>query len=74
MRVRQWQCGDCGAWLDAGWSRHVHMQAKEPTMTELRAMRTAEEAGLEGIVPDAFDRVATTTYWRTFKEPMRDKQ
>lgn len=73
MRVIQWQCPDCGQWLDDGWSRHVHVSQPEPSLTDMRAMRLAEESGLVGIVPDAFDKVATTTYWRTGKEPKRDK-
>lgn len=69
--VVEWQCPDCGQWVPAAWWRHVHMTLPEPTMDEMRAMRTAEEAGLEGIVPDAFAKVTTTIYWRTGKEPSR---
>jgi hypothetical protein len=43
-------------------------------MAEMRAMRTADEAGLAGIVPDAFEKVAVETYYRTGKEPTRKRK
>lgn len=42
-------------------------------MAEMQSMRLADEAGLAGIVPDAFEKSATDIYMRTGKEPLRNK-
>jgi hypothetical protein len=68
----EWQCPTCAAWVPGWAGRHVHVKTYQPDMSELRQMRAAEEAGLEGIVPDAFEKATLDTYWWTGAENARN--
>jgi hypothetical protein len=62
----EWQCGHCGAWVSAGWWRHSHITHTEPTFEEMVAMRARGEGLNES-------SAKVHTYYRTGKEPTRDK-
>lgn len=67
----EWQC-TCGRWIPVGYSQHVHADTTEPTFEQMHAMRRAAEAGLEGVVPDAFTATAQrTVILRTKEMPTR---
>lgn len=70
---RQWQCGECGAWVDAGWSRHVHLGTPEaPSMEAMIMARRVEELGGASAAPSIEGKTPLTTYLRTYREPTRD--
>lgn len=67
----EWQC-TCGRWIPVGYSQHVHAEAPEPSFAQMHDMRRAAEAGLEGVVPDAFTTAAErTVVLRTKEMPTR---
>lgn len=67
----EWQC-TCGRWIPVGYSQHVHAEAVEPSFEKMVEMRRAAEAGLEGVVPDAFTTAAErTVILRTKDMPVR---
>lgn len=70
--LHKWQCGHCKQWVGGCYMHHIHATQVEATMAEMLAQRAAMEAGLEGIVPDPFEKTATVTYWRTGKEPTKE--
>lgn len=69
--MKQWQCGHCGAWVDAGWTRHAHVGAAEAAgLDDLIMQRRVQEMG--GAAPVLDGTAPVVTYWRTFKEPTRE--
>lgn len=67
----EWQC-TCGAWVPVGYSAHPHVAPKALDFEQLHAMRSAAEAGLSGVVPDALnDDVTITKVLRTKEMPTR---
>lgn len=68
-RAWQWQCPTCGGWIDAGWWRHSHVTNRNPTAAELIAARAAGAA--DPLQSAGGAEVAT--YFRTGKEPTREK-
>lgn len=73
LNPMQWQCGECGGWVDAGWSMHVHYATREPSLDEMVAARRMDEA-LPGS-SNAFAPMETslTTYFRDGGELTREK-
>jgi hypothetical protein len=71
--MKQWQCGECGAWLCDMWGRHVHMHVSEPTLEDMIAARRLAELHIPTDAPLQTKTESVTTYWRTGKEPTRDK-
>lgn len=66
--MKQWKCPTCGAWVDAGWWRHVHVKLKEPDLGSIM------EARLRGdLDPLGSAEVNLDTYMRTGKEPTREE-
>jgi len=71
---QQWQCGECAAWVDSGYSRHVHLHETAPTLDSMIEARRMLELNMPTTDPLAAGIADTsTTYWRTGKEPTRDK-
>lgn len=71
MTPSEWQC-TCGAWVPIGYSHHPHTVAKEVKFADLHAMRVAQEAGLEGVVPNVLnDDMEVVRVWRTKEMPTR---
>lgn len=69
--MKQWQCGMCGAWVDAGWTHHAHVgQEESPDLETLIMRRRIEEAG--GAIASIAGTAEVTKYQRTFKEPTRE--
>lgn len=63
--AREWQCGQCGAWVSTGWWRHAHTEDTTPSVEELIEARKRGE--------DATGYTAkVTVYMRTGKEPTRE--
>lgn len=71
--MKQWQCGQCGAWVPDGYWRHSHIETLRPYFEGYARMRAAAEAGLEGVTEDVFQQEAkVTNYMRTGAEPTRE--
>lgn len=70
---KQWQCPECQQWVDAGYSMHVHDKTQEPSLDEMIANRRLGEMNIPAPDPLAVTAVERTVYWRTWKEPTREK-
>lgn len=75
MSGRQWQCGECGAWVDDGWGIHQHREKLPlPTLEDIIAMRRLDELNIPADDPlNTQPMGKVSTYLRTGKEPTRDK-
>lgn len=65
--MKQWKCGQCGAWVDAGWWRHNHVVEHRPTKDELIASRMRGD-----VDPLSAGETRFTIYYRSGKEPVRE--
>lgn len=65
---KQWQCLDCGHWVDAAWWRHIHVAPAAQTPGEMTAARE-----LHGDTPGLLEATTVHIYTRTGDEPMREK-
>ena len=70
----EWQCGTCGMWLDGGWGRHVHVKVEPLGLDDMVLARRCAEMSVPGVDPMSEKITAMTTYWRTGKEPTREKK
>ncbi len=65
----EWQCGECGQWLDKSRDTHVHLKSRESTLDAMLSQRRMAEM-LPG-TPAFTEPVECTRYFRTGKEPTR---
>lgn len=71
MSPIEWKCGECEQWVDGGRDTHVHVKRKESTLTAMLARRRMSEALPSE--PAFLDAVEITRYFRTGKEPTRQR-